>query len=185
MLQQLLGRKQTNWKKRAVACSFLTILLALAMLAGCQSFDYVQFVVPHIHEDKLLLSLHAIAKKHAMEDKTGESKVSQTLVLFNVGDLSYTHLGARLHEDLIVVDLIFRSAGLGGELFHQLEPEIEQALREIYGNQVSVVRDRTKLIPFQTGEKNERSESMSDVTQIRVSLYGSKTVSCDPSDFQS
>lgn len=112
------------------------LFLAFTAFAGCQSFDHVQFVVPHIHEDHLISSLHAIAK----------------------GDLSYTHLGARLYEEMIVVDLIFRSAGLGGKLFHQLEPEIEQALRDIYGSQVSVIRDRTKLLPFPKREKKEGSE---------------------------
>ena len=85
-----------------------------------------------------------------MHDKTGQSKVPQTLALYQEGDLSYTNIAARLSGDMIVVDLMFRSAGFGGKLFHELEPEIEQAMREIYGNRLSVLRDKTKLIPFPT-----------------------------------
>ena len=117
-----------------------------ALLAGCQSWDYAQFVVPRSKADELRTALRRVAARHGMADRTSESTIPGTLVFFAEGDLSFTHLGARTHKDVILVDLIFRSAGLGGQLFKKLLPEVEQELQRLYSGSVRIERDREKMI---------------------------------------
>jgi hypothetical protein len=62
------------------------------------------------------------------------------------GDLSYTELGARRYKNTVLVDLFFRSAGIGGQLYKQLEPEVTEALQELYGGQVRIEHDYQKII---------------------------------------
>ena len=123
-------------------------LIASTLLAftGCQSGEYVQFVLPHSHEAQLRSVLRSIGLRHRMAEKTGASNAPGTIVFLSEGDLSHTHLGARRHGDVIVVDLLFRSAGVGGKLFRELEPEVTQALQKLYPGAVRIERDYRKLI---------------------------------------
>jgi hypothetical protein len=63
------------------------------------------------------------------------------------GDLSFTQLGARRHKGEILVDLFYRSAGIGGQLYKQLEPEVTQALQQLYPGRVTIERDYRKIVP--------------------------------------
>jgi len=64
------------------------------------------------------------------------------------GDLSFTQLGARRHGDAVLVDLLFRSAGIGGQLYKKLEPEVTQALQRLYPGQVRIEHDYSKIVRF-------------------------------------
>jgi hypothetical protein len=121
-------------------------LVSVTLLSGCQTWKHVQFVVPASGEAALTSTLRAIAVRHGMSDRTRTSKARGTIVYFSAGDRNFTDLGARGHNDTLVVDLLFRSAGVGGDLFRQLEPEVQQALERLYPGAVRVVRDPKKLI---------------------------------------
>ena len=125
---------------------FLVCGLALVTLTSCQTAAYVQFSVPQAHQAQLVSLLRAIGMRHGMADKTGDSKASGTLVLLSEGDLSFTQLGARRYKDMVLVDLLFRSAGVGGHLFKQLEPEVTQALQQLYPGRVRIEHDYGKII---------------------------------------
>jgi hypothetical protein len=81
-----------------------------------------------------------------MADKTSESKAPGTLVLMSEGDRSYTQLGARRHNGIVLIDLLFRSAGIGGQVYKRLEPEVTEALQQLYPGQVRVEHDYQKII---------------------------------------
>jgi hypothetical protein len=121
-------------------------LLASIALTGCQTMGYVQFTVPQERQTQLITLLRAIGMRHRMADKTRDSKAPGTLVLMSEGDLSYTQLGARRYKNTVLVDLFFRSAGIGGQLYKQLEPEVTEALQELYGGQVRIEHDYQKII---------------------------------------
>ncbi|HXI41992.1 MAG TPA: hypothetical protein VNH83_18555 [Bryobacteraceae bacterium] len=124
----------------------LLVAVSLVALSGCQSTAYVQFTVPQTHEARLISLLRSIGLRHGMADKTPESRASGTLVLMSEGDLSYTQLGARRYKSMVLVDLLFRSAGIGGQLYKQLEPEVTEALQQLYPGQVRIERDYQKVI---------------------------------------
>jgi hypothetical protein len=116
------------------------------ILTGCQTAAYVQFTVPQTHQRELIALLRSIGLQHGMADKTSESKAAGTLVFLSQGDLSYTQLGARRYKDTVLVDLLFRSAGIGGQLFKQLEPEVTSALQHLYPGEVRIEHDYQKII---------------------------------------
>jgi len=124
----------------------LLALVSLIAVSGCQTLGYVQFRVPQAHQTRLISLLRSIGMRHGMADKTRDSKASGTVVLMSEGDLSFTQLGARRYKDLILVDLLFRSAGIGGQLYKQLEPEVTQALQQLYPGHVRIEHDYGKII---------------------------------------
>jgi len=124
------------------------LFLAAVLLVACQTFNSVQYHVPAQQEDQLVSRLSNLATEHGMTNRTAHSSVSNTLVYFKVGDRSFTDLGARKKDDGIIVDLYFRSAGIGGKEFRQLKPEVETILRDLYGKQFKTIRDRAKQIPI-------------------------------------
>jgi hypothetical protein len=124
----------------------LVSCLALVTLTGCQTAAYVQFTVPQTHQAQLISLLRAIGLRHGMADKTSESKAAGTLVFLSQGDLSYTQLGARRYKDTILVDLLFRSAGIGGQLYKQLEPEVTATLQRLYPGEVRIEHDYQKIV---------------------------------------
>src|ERR1700682_4011793 len=119
--------------------------LTLVALTGCQTVAYVQFTVPQTHQAQLISLLRSIGLRHGMADKTSESKAAGTLVFLSQGDLSYTQLGARPYKDTVLVDFVFRSAGIGGQLYKQLEPEVTEALQQLYPGQVRIEHDYHKI----------------------------------------
>lgn len=143
----------------------MVLMVGLILCAlGCQTVNHIQFIVPADRERDLIGALRVIAGGHQMSDKTLESHAPRTLVYFLKGDLSYTYLGARRHNDEVIVDLAFRSAGVGGDDFKKLQPEIEQALRKLYGDSVRVIRDRAKMILVLAKRPNEAPATTIAVT---------------------
>jgi len=65
---------------------------------------------------------------------TEQSDIPDTLLYFSTGDATFTALGARHIGDIIVIDIFFRSAGLGGKKFRTMEKELDSALSKMYGN---------------------------------------------------
>ncbi len=116
------------------------------LLSGCQTWKHVQFIVPASGEAAIASALRSVATRHGMSDRTRTSKLPGTIVYFSAGDRNFTDLGARRHGDTLVVDLLFRSAGVGGDLFRLLEPEVQQALERLYPGAVRVIRDPKKRL---------------------------------------
>jgi hypothetical protein len=124
---------------------FIT-LVSVMLLSGCQTWKHVQFVVPASGEASLASALRSVALRRGMRDRTRASKTRGTIVYFSAGDRNFTDLGARKHNDTLIVDLLFRSAGVGGDLFRLLEPEVQQALERLYPGAVRMVRDPKKMV---------------------------------------
>jgi len=125
----------------------LFVICAVSLiLTGCQTAAYLQFTLPQTHQRELVALLHSIGLRHGMADKTSESKAAGTLAFLSQGDLSYTQLGARRYKDTVLVDLLFRSAGIGGQLYKQLEPEVTAALQQLYPGEVRIEHDYHKII---------------------------------------
>jgi hypothetical protein len=83
-----------------------------------------------------------------MSDRIAESLVPETLAYFVEGDLSYTALGARIHEGVVVIDLVFRSAGIGGDRFREIKPRVVEELRAIYGADLAIEEDHGRMVPI-------------------------------------
>ena len=124
----------------------LAIVSALA-LNGCQTAEHTQFTVPQQHIAELMSVLRSLGSRHNMVEKTRESQVPGTIVVMSQGDLSFTQLAARRYKGDILVDLFYRSAGVGGQLYRQLEPEVTQALEQLYSGRVTVEHDFRKIVP--------------------------------------
>jgi hypothetical protein len=124
----------------------------LALLcSGCQELAHTQFVMPSGQEDELIQALRSMAQAHGMDDRTDDSTIPQTLAYFARGKDSYAALGARRHREQIVLDVMFRTAGAGGELertFLDLEEEVQRVLNRLYGNSVHIERNPSKMIPL-------------------------------------
>ena len=116
-------------------------------LSACQTAEHVQFNVPQERIAQLISALRSIGLRHNTVEKTRESEVPGTLVLMSQGDLSFTQLGARRYRGHVLVDLFYRSAGVGGQLYHQLEPEVTQALQDLYAGRVTIERDYRRIVP--------------------------------------
>ena len=121
-------------------------LVCVIFLSGCQTWEHIQFVVPASGQTALASAVRSVALRHGMTDRTQSSKAHGTIVYFSAGDRNFTDLGARQHNDTFIVDLLFRSAGVGGDLFRQLEPEMQQTLERLYPGAVRVVRDPKKMV---------------------------------------
>jgi hypothetical protein len=134
----------------------IVVLAALLTICGCQNMGHTQFAVPLSKEKELIAALQAIALANGMTDKTSTSSVPDTLVYWGTGDIHhFTDLGARKYGDQILVDLNFRIAGTGGDsLYRKLSPQVENALRTLYGNSVRIERDRSKIIPMHAKSPN-------------------------------
>jgi hypothetical protein len=131
-----------------IAVGVLTFLVCVMFLSGCQTWEHIQFVVPASGQVAFASALRSVASRHGMTDRTRSSKARGTIAYFSAGDRNFTDLGARRHDGTFIVDLLFRSAGVGGDLFRQLEPEVQQALERLYPGAVRVVRDPKKLVPI-------------------------------------
>jgi hypothetical protein len=127
--------------------SRLIIIFCGMGLSACQTAEHVQFNVPHERIAQLISALRSIGLRHNMVEKTRESEVPGTLVLMSQGDLSFTQLGARRYKGHVLVDLFYRSAGVGGQLYHQLEPEVTQALQDLYAGRITIERDHLRIVP--------------------------------------
>jgi hypothetical protein len=125
----------------------LVIIFCATGLSACQTAEHVQFNVPEERIAQLISALRSIGLRHNMVDKTRESEVPGTLVLMSQGDLSFTQLGARRYKGHVLVDLFYRSAGVGGQLYHQLEPEVTQALQDLYAGRITIERDYHRIVP--------------------------------------
>ena len=125
----------------------LVMIFCAMGLSACQTAEHVQFNVPQERIAQLISALRSIGLRHNMVEKTRESKVPGTLVLMSQGDLSFTQLGARRYRGHVLVDLFYRSAGVGGQLYHQLEPEVTQALQDLYAGRVTIERDYRRIVP--------------------------------------
>jgi hypothetical protein len=127
--------------------SRLVIIFCAMGLSACQTAEHVQFNVPQERVAQLISVLRRIGLQHNMVEKTRESEVPGTLVLMSQGDLSFTQLGARQYKGHVLVDLFYRSAGVGGQLYHQLEPEVTQALQDLYAGRITIERDHRRIVP--------------------------------------
>jgi hypothetical protein len=107
---------------------------------------FTQFSIPDRNIPELIRTLRQIALKHDLKDYIQESQVPDTLVCFQQGDTSFTRLGARKYGGKILVDVCFRSAGIGGELYGKLRSEVEAKLRHLYGDSLSVEDNPQKII---------------------------------------
>jgi hypothetical protein len=125
----------------------LVIIFCAMGLSACQTAEHVQFNVPQERIAQLISALRSIGLQHNMVEKTRESEVPGTLVLMSQGDLSFTQLGARRYKGHVLVDLFYRSAGVGGQLYHQLEPEVTQALQDLYAGRITIERDHRRIVP--------------------------------------
>ena len=111
----------------------LAALALCALLAACQTFNSLQFVIPADRRDVVVAEVSRVAQAHGMRDCMPGSDVVGALGCFLSGDASFTFLGVRQVDDRLVVDLGFRSAGVGGELFHVLSEELRTRLRRACG----------------------------------------------------
>jgi len=116
-------------------------------LNACQTAEHVQFSVPTERIAQLISTVRSIGLRHDMVERTRESEVPGTLVFMSQGDLSFTQLGARRYKGRVLVDLFYRSAGVGGQLYHQLEPEVTHSLEDLYSGRVMIERDRSRIVP--------------------------------------
>ena len=125
----------------------LVIIFCAMGLSACQTAEHIQFNVPQERIAQLITALRSIGLRHNMVEKTRESEVPGTLVLMSQGDLSFTQLGARRYKGHVLVDLFYRSAGIGGQLYHELEPEVTQALQNLYAGRITIERDHRRIVP--------------------------------------
>ena len=125
----------------------LALIVCAMSLSACQTAEHVQFTVSQERIAQVVSALRSIGLRHNMVERTRESEVPGTLVLMSQGDLSFTQLGARRYKGHVLVDLFYRSAGVGGQLYHQLEPEVTHALEDLYLGRVMIERDRRKIVP--------------------------------------
>lgn len=124
------------------------VVLLCAILVGCQTGRQAQFVVPEQSVEVLVERLSKIATAHGMTNCMNTTRVVGVIVCFKEGDTSFTFLGARKKDSKMIVDLGFRSAGIGGKLFNQLHSEVGRDLRELYGSSVQEI-DTSKMIPIE------------------------------------
>ena len=90
----------------------LAALALCALLAACQTFNSLQFVIPADRRDVVVAEVSRVAQAHGMRDCMPGSDVVGALGCFLSGDASFTFLGVRQVDDRLVVDLGFRSAGV-------------------------------------------------------------------------
>jgi len=109
----------------------------------------VQFTVPATGTDKLTERVKMIAVKHGMTDCMSSVEVNGATTCFKTGDASFTFLGVRQVGEFGVVDLSFRSAGVGGQLFNELRIELLQDLKVTFGTGGVEERDPKNLIPIE------------------------------------
>lgn len=133
----------------------MLLFVSIMAVTGCQTAEHIQFVVPQQRISELIVALRSIGLRHNMADKTRESEVADTLVVMSEGDLSFTQLGARRHKSEVLVDLYFRSAGIGGELYKKLAPEVTQALQQLYPGRVTIERDSRRIVPVRPRPSRE------------------------------
>ncbi len=145
-----LARGISSGLVRSTRVKLLRVLLIVIItaLGGCQTAEHIQFTVPQQRITQLIAALRSIGLRRNMADKTRESEVADTFAVVSEGDLSFTQLGARRHKGEVLVDLFFRSAGIGGQLYKQLEPEVTQALQQLYPGRVTIERDYRKIVPI-------------------------------------
>jgi len=125
------------------------------LLTSCQTYDHTQYHVPANYVTTLLPALIATAEKHGLQDMTEQSDIPDTLLYYSTGDASFTALGARHIGDMIVIDIFFRSAGLGRKKFRAIAKELDSALSKMYGkalirvspNQYIPIRKEAEHVP--------------------------------------
>ena len=111
----------------------LAVAALCAWLAACQTFNSLQFVVPADRRDAVVAEVERVGQAHGMRDCMPGSDVVGAVGCFLSGDSSFTFLGVRQVDDRMVVDLGFRSAGIGGELFHVIADDLRTGLRRACG----------------------------------------------------
>lgn len=117
-------------------------------LSACQTFGHIQFLLPDAQRSRLVEALGQLASSAGLADRREQSLIPDTIVYFAEGEQSFTEIGARMHEGKVVVDLLFRSAGVGGDLYRQLKPKLTDELRMIYGNDLVIVEDPVRMVPL-------------------------------------
>jgi len=127
----------------------------MLLLTGCQTLDSVQYIVPATREPELAVGLTDIATAHGMAVRTQRSVIPGTIVYFQLGDRTFTDLGARRHDGEIIVDLQFRAAGLGGKEYRKMKPEVANLLHNLYGDQVETIEDWNDQVPIMKPEQNK------------------------------
>ena len=121
-----------------------------AWLAACQTFNSLQFVIPAERRDAVVAEVERVAQAHGMRDCMPGSDVVGAFGCFLSGDTSFTFLGVRQVDNRLVVDLGFRSAGIGGDLFHAMADELRAGLRQACG--AAAVRESPgQQIPIEHG----------------------------------
>ena len=111
----------------------LAAVALCTLLAACQTFNSLQFVIPADRRDEVVAEVARVARAHGMRDCMSGSDVVGALGCFLSGDTSFTFLGVRQVDDRLVVDVGFRSAGIGGELFQVVSDELRTGLRHACG----------------------------------------------------
>jgi hypothetical protein len=123
----------------------LLIAVLCAFLSACQSIGHIQFLLPDMHRSELVEALGRLASSAGLADRREQSLAPATIAYFVEGERSFTAIGARMHEGKVVVDLLFRSTGVGGDLYRQLKPKLTDELRKIYGEDFVIVEDPAKM----------------------------------------
>ncbi len=129
---------------RAIAIAFFC-----ASIAACQTFNQAQFTAPADHLERMTERVRMIAISHGMADCLSTSVVNGVTTCYKTGDASFTFVGVRRAESLAVVDLSFRSAGVGGELFKKLESELTEDFRKTFGDGAVQRRERATFVPME------------------------------------
>ena len=89
----------------------------------------MQFAIPAERRDVVVAEVARVGQAHGMRDCMGGSDVVGATGCFLSGDTSFTFLGVRQVGDRMVVDVGFRSAGIGGDLYKVITEELRTGLR--------------------------------------------------------
>ena len=111
----------------------LAVAALCAWLAACQTMNSMQFAIPAERRDVVVAEVARVGQAHGMRDCMGGSDVVGATGCFLSGDTSFTFLGVRQVGDRMVVDVGFRSAGIGGDLYKVITEELRAGLRRACG----------------------------------------------------
>ena len=128
----------------------LAVAALCAWLAACQTFSSMQFVIPAERRDAVVAEVARVGQAHGMRDCMAGSDVVGAIGCFLSGDASFTFLGVRQVGDRMVVDVDFRSAGIGGDLYKVITGELRTGLRRACGA-AAVQESPGQQIPIEHG----------------------------------